>query len=57
MTDWHLRDQGSYLKNAELFFFDYKVFREGWEHDHCEFCSGKFAFTGGEFIKGYVTKD
>jgi hypothetical protein len=42
-NDWRLRNQLSYFKRAELSWRDYRAFRPGWEHDHCEFCSAKFS--------------
>jgi hypothetical protein len=55
--DWRLRNQLSYLKGAELQRQPYHPPREGWDHDHCEFCWAKFMERDGPEIlrEGYVT--
>ncbi len=40
--DWRLTNQASYLTGAALVHKPYKAYREGWDHDHCEFCWVKF---------------
>jgi hypothetical protein len=57
MSDWRLHGQERYLKQVELCYCAYEIYREGWDHDHCEFCGGKFATQGGEFTEGYATVD
>ncbi len=57
MTDWRLQGQERYLKQVELIYRTYEIFREDWDHDHCAFCGGKFATQGGEFTEGYATMD
>jgi hypothetical protein len=57
MTDWRLQGQERYLQSLELYLATYKAPREGWDHDHCEFCFGKFAEHGGDFSEGYTSKD
>jgi len=57
MDDWRLQGQERFLKGVELRWATYKPYREGWDHDHCEFCGRKFAQIGGDFNAGYVTKD
>ena len=57
MSDWRLQNQDKYLKGVRLHWSEYRKFREGWEHDHCEFCSRKFSETGGELSSGYTTED
>jgi hypothetical protein len=57
MADWRLQGQERYLKAVELCWATYKPYREGWDHDHCEFCGRKFAVQGGDFTEGYTTKD
>jgi len=57
MTDWRLQNQSSYLKGADLCFAVYQPYKEIWDHDHCEFCNGKFAAAGGDFTEGYKTMD
>jgi len=57
MFDWRLQGQERYLKGADLCWATYKPYREGWDHDHCEFCGRKFAIEGGDFSEGYRTGD
>ena len=57
MADWRLQGQERYLKGVELCWDMYKPYREGWDHDHCEFCGRKFAVKGGDFTEGYRTLD
>lgn len=35
----------------------YRPYREGWEHDHCEFCGAKFSLADADLHRGYVTED
>ena len=37
-NDWRLTNQINYLFQKTLIKRRYEPFREGWEHDHCEFC-------------------
>ena len=57
--DWRLRGQERYLQGVKLQWRDYVPYREGWEHDHCEFCSAKFMVKGnsGVLHEGYATED
>ena len=57
--DWRLTGQEKYLKGASLEWKTYTRYREGWEHDHCEFCWAKFMETAGPEIhtEGYATQD
>ena len=57
MSDWRLHGQESYLRQAKLTFIPYEPYSDEWDHDHCEFCAGKFAMQGGEFTSGFATKD
>lgn len=57
LSDWRLQGQERYLKGVEISWAPYEPFREGWDHDHCEFCNRKFALKGGDFTEGYVTRD
>lgn len=57
MSDWRLQGQERYLSGVELCWSSYEPFREGWDHDHCEFCGRKFAVEGGDFTEGYRTLD
>jgi hypothetical protein len=57
MADWRLHGQDRYLKQVDLCHCTYEIRSEGWDHDHCEFCGGKFATKGGDFTEGYATID
>lgn len=55
--DWRRRGQERYLRGAMLFAREYRPYRIGWEHDHCEFCGAKFSYLEGELRSGYTTDD
>jgi hypothetical protein len=57
MPDWRLQGQERFLMKADLFHRIYRPYREGWDHDHCEFCCGKFSTIAGDFNEGYATND
>jgi hypothetical protein len=42
-NDWRLTNQLNYFKGVDLAWRRYRAYREGWEHDHCEFCFSEFA--------------
>ncbi len=52
--DWRLTNQMDYLFQKKLIKKQYKPFREGWEHDHCEFCGSRID-TSVPFA--YATED
>lgn len=56
-NDWRRQGQEKYLKGVILELKNYSQYREGWEHDHCEFCGSKFSLNEGDLQRGYVTKD
>ncbi len=58
-NDWRLTNQEKYLKDVILRWKKYTKYREGWEHDHCEFCWAKFMESDDpEVLKeGYATED
>lgn len=46
------------MQNAKLTKKKYYKYRDGWEHDHCEFCSTKFSESAPDSLRnGYVTDD
>jgi len=57
--DWRLQGQEKYLKGVVLRKRKYKQSSPSWDHDHCEFCFGKFMEKKGKDIlnEGYVTQD
>jgi hypothetical protein len=57
MDDWRLCGQERYLKGVSLIKRQYEAFRQGWDHDHCEFCGLKFSDSQTDLKIGYVTLD
>jgi hypothetical protein len=57
MTDWRLQGQERYLKGVSLSKQNYVMFRESWEHDHCEFCGAKLSERPEDLNDGYATAD
>ncbi len=57
MTDWRLQGQERFLKGVSLAKQNYRRYREGWEHDHCEFCGAKFSERPEDLNVGYATTD
>ncbi len=55
--DWRRRGQERFLKNVVLVRRSYRLYREGWDHDHCEFCWAKFSLGEGDLNRGYSTED
>ncbi len=55
--DWRRQGQEKYLSGVKLIFRNYKPYRLGWEHDHCEFCGIKFSFNKEDLHKSYSTFD
>lgn len=55
--DWRRQGQETYLKGQKLVMRDYHPYREGWDHDHCEFCGRKFSLDEGDLHSGYSTED
>lgn len=58
-TDWRLQNQEAYLSNLVWEKKGYFRFREGWDHDHCEFCGVKFSVEAkckGSISHGYMAK-
>ena len=53
-NDWRLMNQMEYLYKKRLLCRPYEHYRDGWDHDHCEFCSVKFSIGTGE---SYCTED
>jgi len=55
--DWRRQGQERYLAGRRLRYQQYQPYREGWDHDHCEFCLLKFSRIEGDENHGYVTDD
>ena len=57
--DYRLTNQEKYLKGITLERNKYKRYRDGWDHDHCEFCRGKFSksLNETELSEEYATED
>ena len=59
-TDWRLQGQEAYLSGLEWEKRDYFQYREGWDHDHCEFCGIKLAVGAkydGSIAHGYTARE
>jgi hypothetical protein len=52
-SDWRRQGQENYLKGKVLTLQRYRPFRDGWDHDHCEFCGTKFSVAAGDLNQGY----
>jgi hypothetical protein len=59
IDDWRRQGQERYLKGMKLVRKRYSQYREGRDHDHCEFCGAKFMESGGSktLKEGYTTED
>ncbi len=57
MSDWRLQGQERFLKGVSLVKRQYHKYREGWDHDHCEFCRRKFSERPEDLHVGYATTD
>lgn len=58
MDDWRLQGQDKYLKGKVVERKKYQCYRDGWDHDHCEFCGTKFSLDISDALKvGYATKN
>ncbi|MBE6911452.1 MAG: hypothetical protein E7473_02905 [Ruminococcaceae bacterium] len=53
-NDWRLTNQINYLFRKKLIKGGFKPYREGWEHEHCEFCAERIDNTTAE---AYSTED
>lgn len=53
--DWRRQGQEEYLKEKTLIKRKYHPYREGWDHDHCEFCGDKFSLDEVDLHIGYST--
>lgn len=55
--DWRLRNQERHLVGLEFVRRTCSPPRADWDHDHCEFCSAKFAGSGNEEVlrEGFCT--
>ncbi len=57
--DWRLTNQADYLTGVTLYKKRWVSLRQGWDHDHCEFCWATFSDTGDpdHLHEGYATAD
>jgi len=58
--DWRLRGQEEWLANRPLRWARWTPYRDGWDHDHCEFCWAEISTLVGDHAdaeEGYVTAD
>ncbi len=57
LNDWRRQGQEKYLMGEKLIFQNYYPYREGWDHDHCEFCGAKFSLSLNDINEGYAPHD
>ena len=57
--DWRLTSQEKYLEGVSLKLKKYKRNRDGWDHDHCEFCWKELRESPSDSVlnEGYATED
>jgi hypothetical protein len=55
--DWRRQGQERWLAGVRLIGRPYRLYRPGWDHDHCSFCWAKFSFYPGDLTWGYATED
>lgn len=55
--DWRRQGQERYLKGKNFRLKEYRPYREGWDHDHCEFCWKNFSLNEADLSDGYATED
>lgn len=54
LNDWRYQNQDRYLSELKFEFLDYVSDPEN-DHDHCEFCGGKFSSViSGAFNEGWT---
>ena len=57
-NDWRLQGQQKYLFGKTMIHKKYADKKTTTDHDHCEFCSGKFSTTIPDCLtEGYTTTD
>ena len=55
-SDWRLLSQ-EHMHGLELEWSVYTIYREGWDHDHCQFCWETISLAPGGTNEGYCTPD
>ena len=58
--DWRLRGQEDWLADRPLRWARWTPYRDGWDHDHCEFCWAEISTLVGDHAdaeEAYVTAD
>jgi len=53
-NDWRLTNQMNYLFKKNLVKCSFRPYREGWEHEHCAFCSERIDASTS---MAYTTED
>lgn len=57
LADWRRQGQERFLKGRTWALQPFRTYKEGSDHDHCEFCWAKFSVAEGDRHLGYVTLD
>lgn len=56
--DWRLSRGGEpHLKGVALYWWQYKMPKPSWDHDHCSFCFERFGETDEDMREGWTTID
>ena len=58
--DWRLMGQEAYLFGRAFRSEPWTPYRDGWDHDHCEFCQAEISDTRDDHVDctaGYVAAD
>jgi len=56
-NDWRLTNQMQYLDGKTLKYVSYEEYSKEWNHEHCEFCWGKFSKGENYLHEGYCSLD
>ena len=56
-NDWRLQGQEKYLTGIKLIRTPFTPLSKTWDHEHCEFCWGKFGRGDNMIKEGYCTED
>ena len=58
IEDWRCTGEETWLMGIKLYPKRYKTYRDGWDHDHCEFCMAKFSVLIPDCLtEGWATED
>lgn len=56
--DWRLLTPSiDKLRHKNFIYNQFKIKKDKWDHEHCEFCNAKFSENRGDLNFGYSTED